>query len=125
QISVRCGSRQSEATASCAVEQERAGQVHLLGQGEHIRFGPIRAGVLRDRERLDLLGGDIAGHREHVALAGKVHIQGGGGGVGHGSMLVRWKVGWEREAVGPRWPWYREPVAALPQGYSAGLERRK
>src|SRR5699024_3923154 len=105
QIGVRCASRQSEIMTSCAVEQERAGQVHLLGEGEHIRFGPVRTRVLRHRERLDLLGGDIAGHGEHVPLASQVHIQGGGGGVGHGSMLVRWKFWWEREAVGPRWPW--------------------
>ena len=41
-------------------------------------------------------------------------------------ISVRWKLAWDREAVGPRWPWYAEPYLAEPYGFSAGeLSRKK
>ena len=39
---------------------------------------------------------------------------------------VRWKFWNDRDAVGPRWPWYREPYTPEPYGCSAGeLSRKK
>src|SRR5699024_6886404 len=105
QIGVRYAAGQAQTTASCAVEREWTGEVHLLGQGEDIRFGPVRARVLRHRERLDLLGRDVAGGGEPMPLPGQGHVEGRGTVLGHGSMLVRGKFWWDREAVGPRWPW--------------------
>src|SRR6185437_2682895 len=38
---------------------------------------------------------------------------------------VRWKFRYDREAVGPRCPWYRELYSLDPYGFSAADDRRK
>ena len=38
---------------------------------------------------------------------------------------VRWKFWNERDAVGPRWFWYRLPYGPEPYGFSVGEDRRK
>ena len=43
---------------------------------------------------------------------------------GCGQSWVRWKLANERDGVGPRCPWYREPYFSEPYGCSAGEERR-
>src|SRR5699024_2015117 len=88
------------------------------------RTEPAGVVEVREGECLDLLGGDLRGQDEQVPRLRKSAVE-GGQLVGHQPSGMRLKLRWERDAVGPRCPWYREPCAPEPYGCSAGLESWK
>src|SRR4051812_12401387 len=63
---------------------------------------------------------DLIAERQQIARRSAPPRRGGGQ-----SIRLRWKRRADRDGVGPRWPWYREPYFAEPYGNSAGEDNRK